>query len=247
MSWCSTTSSPKLGPDSRVVRLFDPAAMPTPGAAAMPGSIGISRGVDPGNRVPPMRRKRCTRRWPSCAVRFARSFADRQRLDRRCWSSRRAARSAVRRPRCRRRSGPGSLNSASSSPSHIRSTICARSPGPECASAIWWRSPMKVSDCQSIERTSVSKILSRGTPARAIRRAQQPDAAGDMAIRFIARRLQIGADPLDGRRPRIAPVAQIEDKARIANGFSSETGRSRCHFGAEIFYFSEANAPVISL
>ena len=75
--------------------------------------------------------------------------------------------------------------------------------------------------------TSVSKILSRETCARPIRARRSAAAAGDMVILIIAQRLQIGADPRDGPRPRIAAVPQIEDKSRISNSFSSETGRSR--------------------
>ena len=53
--------------------------------------------------------------------------------------------------------------------------VCVR---PGQPSSISWRSPMKVSDCQSVERNSVSKILSRSMPARAIRARSKPARQG---------------------------------------------------------------------
>jgi hypothetical protein len=41
----------------------------------------------------------------------------------------------------------------------------------------------------------------------------------------LRRRFQIGEDPGNGLRSRIAAIAKIEDKSRIANDFASETGR----------------------
>lgn len=59
--------------------------------------------------------------------------------------------------------------------------------GPGMGRWYWWRSPRKTSDCQSVERTSVSKILLRETLALAMMQRSRPDAAGDMAMRFIER------------------------------------------------------------
>jgi hypothetical protein len=39
--------------------------------------------------------------------------------------------------------------------------------------------------------------------------------------------LEVGANALDGSRPRVSAVAQIEHKAWISNRFASETGRRR--------------------
>jgi len=67
----------------------------------------------------------------------------------------------------------------------MRSTIAFES-GPGIRSRSWCRSPVKVSDCQSMLFTSVSKILLRGAPERAINARSKAAAAGDMAIWFIA-------------------------------------------------------------
>ena len=134
---------------------------------------------------------------------------------------------------------PGMSNSASSNPLHSRSTASLDC-GSMTRSAKRWRSPTKVSDCQSVDRISVSKILSRGTAARATNARSSAAAAGDIRRRFIAR-------PRDRRghgrwcRTRIAPVAQVEYEAGISNDFSSENGLERFHYGAKIFLLLGAN------
>ena len=80
---------------------------------------------------------------------------------------------------------PEMLNSASSKPPHMRFTTCSES-GPGTRRRRWWRSPAKVSECQSVDDISVSKILSRGTPARAINARSKLPAAADMGSLFIA-------------------------------------------------------------
>ena len=69
--------------------------------------------------------------------------------------------------------------------------------GPGTRSSISCRSPMNVSDCQSVDWKLVSKILSRSMPALAISARSSPAAAGDSAS-FI-----IGSSP--GRRERVGP------------------------------------------
>ena len=130
---------------------------------------------------------------------------------------------------------PGMLNSASSRPSHIRVDDAAgiRS---GTRSSISWRSPVKVSDRQSTERASVSKILSRGTRARADQRAEQRSRrAGDMGIRFIA--------PLPRDRRGPARPSPGEDRGRCVNRRQNvdlqplpvRNGSELCHCGAKIF------------
>jgi hypothetical protein len=53
------------------------------------------------------------------------------------------------------------------------------------------------------------------------------------------RRIQILDDPRDGSRSRVAAVAQIEDKSRIAKGFLAEPGRRNVTAAHEFFNFSE--------
>jgi len=75
---------------------------------------------------------------------------------------------------------PGRSNSAQRSPRQIRSEIAWDSGGMMRKSNSC-RSPMNVSDCQSTDRTLLSRILSRGTHARAISERSRADAAGDIA------------------------------------------------------------------
>jgi hypothetical protein len=51
--------------------------------------------------------------------------------------------------------------------------------------------------------------------------------------------LQIGEDARDRLRSRVSAVAKIEDKARISNDISTESGRSCVISAQEFFYFSE--------
>src|SRR5256885_3581978 len=127
----------------------------------------------------------------------------------------------------------GTSNSASDRPAHIRSAI-AFEPGPGILSSISWRSPMKVSDCQSIDRTSVSKILFLGTAARAKIPRRRADAAADVAI-------LITAPPPDRHAPwRPSPVGDrghCEDRTQTAD-LPLQFGRSGwegLQFGAKIF------------
>jgi hypothetical protein len=55
----------------------------------------------------------------------------------------------------------------------------------------------------------------------------------------LRRRLQIGANSLDGSRSRIAPVSKIEHKTRISNHFPAESGGRRVVPSKEIFYLSK--------
>jgi len=50
---------------------------------------------------------------------------------------------------------------------------------------------------------------------------------------------EIGADTLNSGRPRVASIAQIEDKPRISNDISSKAGGCRVIPAQEFFYFSE--------
>ena len=79
------------------------------------------------------------------------------------------------------RISPGMTKSASSRP-RVRRSATSSPSGPAIRSEISWRSPTKVSDCQSTERTLVSKILSRGMPARAMRARSSAEAAVEIAI-----------------------------------------------------------------
>src|SRR5439155_15965355 len=108
--------------------------------------------------------------------------------------------------------------------------------GAETRSSSWCRSPVNVSDCQSVDCTSVSRILSRGTPARAISARIKLDAAGDMVIFSIA-------PPPDRQAPArpswIAVHGRCEDRKRSA-GHPIHPGRigweSR-HVGEEILAY----------
>ena len=80
---------------------------------------------------------------------------------------------------------PGIANSQSSSPLTSFATMADAS-GAGTRRRILCCSPVKVNDCQSVERNSVSKILSRFTPPRRSRERSNPAAAGDIASRIIA-------------------------------------------------------------
>ncbi len=126
---------------------------------------------------------------------------------------------------------PGMTNSASSSPSHMPSITEVES-GPVMRKQRWWRSPTNVSDCQSIERTSVSKILSRaGREARpTLLQTWRSDSLNGLQVRPNAR---------DRRWPRVAPVPQIKDKSRIAYCISAKSGRSDVALTKELLYLSQ--------
>jgi hypothetical protein len=126
----------------------------------------------------------------------------------------------------------GMLNSASASPAHMRSTIASECGG-KTRSAKTWRSPVKVKDCQSVDCNSVSKILSRGTPARAISARSRLEAAADMAI------FSMTLPPADKRSPsrRFADAVRVrcEDRRRNADrqGLPCRIGWERCRAGEE--------------
>src|SRR5947208_3536884 len=129
---------------------------------------------------------------------------------------------------------PGMLNSASSRPAHIRSTA-NRESGPQMRKSITWRSPVKVRERQSTDWTSVSKILSRGAPERAMSARKSAAAAADMGILFIA-----GLPPDRRERARWLRAAgrgHCEDRRRIADlrAHLVQTGTEPCHYGAGIF------------
>jgi hypothetical protein len=52
-------------------------------------------------------------------------------------------------------------------------------------------------------------------------------------------RLKIGQDAFDRFRPRVAALAQIEDKSRISNNISAKSGGSRFITAQELFHFSK--------
>src|SRR3954469_21921547 len=109
---------------------------------------------------------------------------------------------------------PGMSNSTSSSPAHRLSATAPES-GPETRRSNWWRSPVNVSDCHSVDRTSLSNILSRGTPARAVKARRRAAAAADIGVLFIARR------PPDKRALACPSAAEgpghCEDRRQIAD------------------------------
>ena len=117
---------------------------------------------------------------------------------------------------------PGMTKSASSSLS-VRRCATASAFGPAIRNDTSWRSPTKVSDCQSTERKAVSKILSRGTPARATSARRSPEAAIEVA-NFALNGLQISAHPRHRIGARIASLPQVENEAWIAHGFTSKAG-----------------------
>lgn len=110
--------------------------------------------------------------------------------------------------------------------------------GPGTRNAISCRSPMMVSDCQSIEWIWVSRIRSRGTPARARTARSKPAAALDIRT-LIMGRFQIFDDPGDRSRPRVSAVAKVEHESWIPDGFPAETGSGDITTAQEFFHFSE--------
>ena len=145
----------------------------------------------------------------------------------------------VRRLRCRRRCGPGyaEFGILQSRAQSLRRPLRTR--GPVTRSAIRWRSPMKVSDCQSVDRTSRKQNPIARHAGASDQRAQQRGRGGGTWQIGSLRGLQIGADTRDGCRARIAAVAQVEHEARISHDISSKTGRSDSFSAQEFFYFSE--------
>ena len=115
-----------------------------------------------------------------------------------------------------------------------------RNLAPVTRSASWWRSPVKVSDCQSIDETSVSKILSRWTLRGRSARGAALDAAADMAIRFIVR-----APPDRRGRARRFAAAGRGHCARSKTKRGSPTASRPNRVGADVIlaqkflYFSE--------
>ena len=117
-------------------------------------------------------------------------------------------------------------------PRAVRSTASLDC-GSMTRSAKRWRSPTKVSDCQSVDRISVSKILSRGTAARAINARSNAAAAGDIRRRFIAR-------PRDRRGH--ARWWSDEDHARCASRIqSADLPRRLVQTGLERFQLWRKN------
>src|SRR6266511_3558149 len=129
---------------------------------------------------------------------------------------------------------PGIENSAISRRAHMRSTISPEF-GPGTLNSIRWRSPVKVSDCQSTDRRLVSKILSGDTRARPVRARNRLVAAADIAIRFIAMALQ---DRRGCARRSLGecrgPCANRKRSADLLM-LRVRTGLEVCHFGEEIF------------
>src|SRR3954471_5643421 len=129
---------------------------------------------------------------------------------------------------------PGMLNSASSSPSHMRSTI-RRESGARIRSSSSCRSPLKVSERQSTENESLSKILFRATRARPVRHLSSAEAAGDMGSRFIGVLLQ--DRPQHARQLSVWDRGRFADRRQIADlpRLLVQTGSEACHFGARTF------------
>ena len=88
---------------------------------------------------------------------------------------------------------PGTVSSSSSSPFTKLHRISS-APGEGIRSEILCCSPIKVNDCQSVERNAVSRILSRFTLARLRSERRSPAAAGDIGSRIIG-------SPPDRRQP----------------------------------------------
>src|SRR3569623_748309 len=137
------------------------------------------------------------------------------------------------------------VNSASGRPLVMRSARVAAS-SPAIRSSSCCRSPTKVSDRLSTDRSSVSKILSRPQPARRTSSRKRPAAAGDIAIRII--------EPSPNRQERAqrsvaAGRVPGADRTRIADlqRHCVQSGLEPCHFRASIFLCSSANAPCPSL
>jgi hypothetical protein len=53
------------------------------------------------------------------------------------------------------------------------------------------------------------------------------------------KRLQIRPDPLNGLRPRLSSVAEVEDKTRIADRIAAESGRCDPTVTKILFNFSK--------
>src|SRR5438309_4289101 len=132
---------------------------------------------------------------------------------------------------------PGMLKSASSSPWHMRSTAIPES-GPVTRSSNWCRSPVKVSERQSTDTTSVSKILSRGTRARPMRHLSNADAAGDMATRVIGH-------PFEDRRGLARPFP-AEGRGRCVNRRRiADLQQHRGQIGWEPFHYGAGISPLL--
>ncbi len=130
----------------------------------------------------------------------------------------------------------GIANSESARSPVIRAKISSAS-GPGIRKRIWCRSPTNVSDCQSIERYSVSKILSLLTSARARSARSKAAPAWDMGRRFTGlppgkrgrdRRSLLGALSLYANRIRNADRLLLPARNGSAR-FGSDSGTSRLH------------------
>ena len=101
----------------------------------------------------------------------------------------------------------------------------AAAPGPGTRRSMRWRSPAKVSECQSVERKSLSKILLRSTPARCQQGPQQARGGrrhGQFHHRAPSRNGG-SASTVRGRGSR--PLRKIEHESRIAHHLAPEPGR----------------------
>ena len=202
----------QIGPDSRVVRLFDRQGDADAGAAqdadrqSSPTGCAVARAArcvtgafGRARRIAPL---------ASLVVAYGQRF-DRQ--------ARRPVGPAARFP-ARPMSAtitPGMLNSASSSPSHMRSSdLCEFGPGMRSCSR--WRSPVKVSerqstDCASRKQNPIARHARPGRSAReAARKRPRTWRSGSLG-----RRLEIGEHALDRARPGVAAVAQ--DRTQTAD------------------------------
>ena len=69
--WCSTICCAEIAPDSRVVQLFDRVGDADARRSSRSGSTATCDRGDLPFPVPRRLRRRCSRRWPTCAARFA--------------------------------------------------------------------------------------------------------------------------------------------------------------------------------
>ena len=139
---------------------------------------------------------------------------------------------------------PGMLNSASSRPSHSRSTTSLefgrRDAQVELVAFADERQRLPVDRPHIGKQNPIPRDLGASD-----QRAQQRRGGGRHRDFHHVRRLQIGADPRDCLGTRIAAVAKIEDETRIANRFSAESGRSHVTLAKKFFYLSEQMHGVI--
>ena len=139
-------------------------------------------------------------------------------------SRRRRHRASAVTRRCRRRHGRAAAIRRRRARRGARRRAVAAS-GPGMRRLISWRSPVKVSDCQSTERKALTSTASRASAgARQQRRAAIGPRRGT-GSRASGSPLEKGADAVDRPVARFAAVTQVEYKSWIAHHLAAETGR----------------------